>query len=320
MSKHVSSVELFENMQSSLLPKEKRGKKDLHFNEQYGDISIKHFNTGIGISYSLFNAKFKEDTLVEGKSFGDFSFICFNTGKKLYKETSLEFENATFCHGKQYEGYKEKGFYSKNEQYNIHYVLFEDKLFNDLIQSFPKNFIAKKDYIELISKTNITKEQNFILNELSNVSLIDSKLQELYIESKVLDLVYTSISRLNQKELDYKAFLNDKDIECIKNAKDILLSNISNPPSIKKLAYKSAINEFKLKKGFKEIYGKTVYGYLQSHRLNEAKKLLEKNEINVGEAASLVGYKSIGHFSKIFKEQFGIKPIVLKKEQKKFYI
>lgn len=103
-------------------------------------------------------------------------------------------------------------------------------------------------------------------------------------------------------------------------ARELLLEDIANPPSIKELAYKSAINEFKLKKGFKELYGQTIYGYLQSYRLNEAKKLLEKNEINVGEASALVGYKSIGHFSKIFKEHFGIKPIVLKKEQRKIYI
>jgi len=213
MSKHVSSIELFENMQSSFLPKEKRGTKDLHFKQQYGDVSIQHFNTGSGVNYSLFNGKFNEDTIVEGNSYGDFSFICFNTGEKLYKDASLELENASFCNGTQHEGYKEEGMYLKNKQYTIHYLLFDNKLFNDLTPTLSKNPIVKKDYIELNSKLNITKEQTLILNELSNVALMDSKLQEFFIESKILDLVYTSISSLNQKNLSYQAFLNNKDIE-----------------------------------------------------------------------------------------------------------
>ena len=66
------------------------------------------------------------------------------------------------------------------------------------------------------------------------------------------------------------------------------------------LAKSCAINEFKLKKGFKMMFGTTIYGALQEKRLKIAYELLMQRDINISEAATFVGYKSISHFSNIF--------------------
>jgi AraC-like DNA-binding protein len=86
------------------------------------------------------------------------------------------------------------------------------------------------------------------------------------------------------------------------------------------LASQSAINEFKLKKGFKQLFGKTVFSFLQEYRLNEAKKILTENEININEVCDIVGYKSVSHFSKIFKDYYGVNPIEIRKNQKRVYL
>lgn len=142
----------------------------------------------------------------------------------------------------------------------------------------------------------------------------------MYYESKILELTYNTINNLNESSAKSLHFLNKKDIEALHKAKEILFENINNPPSLKELAHKSAINEFKLKKGFKQLFGNTVYGLLQEYRLNKAKKLLEIDDINISEAAYLVGYKNISHFSTIFKKYFGYSPINIKKKQKKYYL
>ncbi|MDY0263980.1 MAG: AraC family transcriptional regulator [Sulfurospirillum cavolei] len=98
--------------------------------------------------------------------------------------------------------------------------------------------------------------------------------------------------------------------------KTIIQSEIANPPSLKVLARQCALNEFKLKQGFKELFGTTVYGFVHAKRLEKAKELLEKQEISVQEAALHVGYQSLSHFSKAFKECYGIFPSELKKERK----
>ena len=316
-----------DNFQNVFLPDSSRSSGFLEPWQEYGDVKLNYFSTGLGITYSSFTANFHEDTILEGLTHHDFSFLCFNTGKPLYMEdniTNKEFilDSDICLNGEQLRDHKSNCKYSKNNQYLSHYITFNKDMFQDLFVEEIENCncIFTSDNLFLNFNNFITNKQKALLNEFSIIPLIDDKLKDIYIESKVLELVYTSVNEFKNKINPNEILLSSQDIESLKKAKQILLENMTNPPSLKELSYKSAINEFKLKKGFKQIYGNTVFGYLQEHRLNEAKTLLESNEINIGEASSLVGYKSISHFSKIFKEHFGITPIEIKKEQRKIYI
>jgi AraC-like DNA-binding protein len=66
----------------------------------------------------------------------------------------------------------------------------------------------------------------------------------------------------------------------------------------------------KLNRGFREIYGTTVFGYLHQIRLEQAKLLLEEQRMNVTEVALTVGYNSLPSFSTAFSKHFGLKPIM----------
>jgi len=72
------------------------------------------------------------------------------------------------------------------------------------------------------------------------------------------------------------------------------------------------INEYKLKKGFKETFGTTVFGYLSDTRLDIAKNELLANRKTAGELALELGYSSLQHFSGAFKKKFGASPSKLK--------
>jgi AraC-like DNA-binding protein len=85
------------------------------------------------------------------------------------------------------------------------------------------------------------------------------------------------------------------------------------PPSLKELAKLSGLNEYKLKKSFKEVYNTTVFGYLSDHRLNEARKKLESSNKSIAEIAYDLGYSSPQHFAKAFKEKFGLTPKFVQK-------
>ena len=65
----------------------------------------------------------------------------------------------------------------------------------------------------------------------------------------------------------------------IHQAKDILIRQIDNPPSLLSLARQVGINDFKLKQGFRQVFGTTVFGYLHSHRMERAAQLLQGNHI-----------------------------------------
>lgn len=327
MGKYISSSEFWDKvMQRYDLPNAKRGIIDVVFEEDFGKVTFKHFNTGLGIKYTYMNNEFVEDTVVENTNSYDGSFICFNTGNDMYMQDAISDQkvlwNSNSCwNGEMCEGHKAKSIICKGCPHEFHHIGFDNNIFKDLTKDNKKYDTAKRvykgEYIDVKFNNHITQEQKNILEDLKNTSFKDTKLQELYIESKLLDLAYISINSIKDEESANNIHLSKQDIESLIKAKKILLENMVNPPSLKDLAYKSAINEFKLKKGFKQIFGNTVFGYLQEYRLNEAKKLLKTNELNIGEVASMVGYKSISHFSKIFKEHFKIAPIEIKKGSKR---
>jgi AraC-like DNA-binding protein len=92
------------------------------------------------------------------------------------------------------------------------------------------------------------------------------------------------------------------------HAKEILLAECIDPPTIEVLAHRCATNASKLKKVFKKVYQSTLYGYVQKLRLEEANMLLRKEHLSIGEIARRVGYRHQGHFSKLFFETYGVYP------------
>ena len=85
----------------------------------------------------------------------------------------------------------------------------------------------------------------------------------------------------------------------------------SLPITIKELSRKVAINECYLKKGFKEMFGTTIFDFYQSQRMEHAKYLLYEKGLSVTEVSMLLGYSSISHFSTPFKKHTRLKPCQL---------
>ena len=59
---------------------------------------------------------------------------------------------------------------------------------------------------------------------------------------------------------------------------------------------------------FKRTYRTTIGAFIRQQRLLEARDLIERHGKQVGEAAYLAGYESLGSFSTAFKRAFGFSP------------
>ena len=101
---------------------------------------------------------------------------------------------------------------------------------------------------------------------------------------------------------------NSETVAKIKNAKEIVLEHMANPPSLEELAKVVGLNIKQLKIGFKEMYGMPVYTFLLNYKLDYAKQLLEEEELSVNEIATLIGYSSSSHFIAAFKKKYGLSP------------
>ncbi len=102
--------------------------------------------------------------------------------------------------------------------------------------------------------------------------------------------------------------LKPDDIEQIHLAKAILTANFHNPPSLIELARQVSLNDYKLKQGFRQVFGTTVFGYLYQYRMEKARQLLAEQRLNVGEVAQAVGYANQSRFAVAFRKQYGVNP------------
>lgn len=133
-------------------------------------------------------------------------------------------------------------------------------------------------------------------------------IRRLFLEGKALELLAVSLQIAASPHPDPVYRLKSDDIERIRQVKAVLLQDLANPPSLMELARKVGLNDCTLKRGFRQVFNTTVFGYLQAERLEQARLLLLEGELNVQQAAHAVGYLSRSHFTTAFRKRFGVSP------------
>ncbi|EZH74072.1 hypothetical protein ATO12_14450 [Aquimarina atlantica] len=134
-------------------------------------------------------------------------------------------------------------------------------------------------------------------NELKNLFLLSKSIELLVLQAELYELSTTN-----------KFIKSNSDKQKLFEAKEVLTLQIDNPPTISQLSKIIGLNEYKLKKGFKELFGTTVFGYIHNNRMHLAKRLLLGTDLSAKEIAYKAGYSSPQHFSKAFKKEFGTTP------------
>lgn len=96
-------------------------------------------------------------------------------------------------------------------------------------------------------------------------------------------------------------------------ARELLLSDLSNPPTVEQLARDTGLNQFKIKRGFRQLFGISSFALFQRKRMEHARSLLRHHSVT--ETATIVGYSNMSHFSAAFRKQFGVLP----KDARRFF-
>ncbi len=130
-----------------------------------------------------------------------------------------------------------------------------------------------------------------------------------FLESKSLELILLSTGQAENISHHCSCFARSQSgYIFVEKAKDIVLTNMLNPPSLDELARLVGVNKGKLNRCFRDVYGTSIFEYLRIHRLEKAKTLLLSGNRSVKEVSVEVGYTEPGNFSKEFKKYFGISP------------
>ena len=147
-----------------------------------------------------------------------------------------------------------------------------------------------------------------VLNQLINFNLNPST-KSLYFKGKAYELLSLYFNRTGEADVEQCPFLvNEENVLKIRKAKDIILENMAEPPSLQRLADQVQLSLKKLKEGFKQLYGDSVYSFLLDHKMEVARKLLESGNHNVNEVGLRIGYSTSSHFIAAFKKKYGTTP------------
>jgi AraC-like DNA-binding protein len=131
----------------------------------------------------------------------------------------------------------------------------------------------------------------------------------LFFLGKVMEIMSLYFGEKSENKSESCPFLLTEDhVSKIRQAKQVIISQMIDPPALKELARTVGLNEYQLKVGFKNIYGNTVFRYLHEYRMEYARKKMDEGEVRVNEVSSEVGYQNPSHFIAAFKKKYGVTP------------
>jgi hypothetical protein len=152
------------------------------------------------------------------------------------------------------------------------------------IEKFHSLFSKESGYIPFLSDKNSNRKYyddaeikptvSIVLQQIIN-SKINIAIRELYVKGKVYELLSLHFQKDETAAGEYCPFLVDEqNVLKIRKAKEIIIANMTEPPSLQELANEIGLNIKKLKEGFKQIYGDTVFSFMFDYKKEHSRRLL----------------------------------------------
>jgi len=130
-------------------------------------------------------------------------------------------------------------------------------------------------------------------------NLLDNKFAGNNIEeNNVIGSKYNKIKNVNKMKL-----------RLFENVKSFIRENITTELELEKVASNFGLSVYYFSRTFKEVTGTNFSDYINKCRIDIAKELLSKGEMNVKEVCYKVGYNDPNYFSKVFKKYEGVSPV-----------
>jgi AraC-like DNA-binding protein len=184
-----------------------------------------------------------------------------------------------------------------------------DKFYKYLVN---QNANLRKEYLSI--------EQQRLFCEIMDKQPV-SLLENLYYESRVLNLLESFLSEVLMKEeaAEHYIFCSDEDIRMIQLAESNISENVMNAfAGVDKLSRLCCMSRTKFINLFHKVYGVSSFEYYQKKRLRIAYDMLKSGKYSVTDVASKLGYTGITNFTQAFKKDFGFLPSDLLEEVKSY--
>ena len=186
------------------------------------------------------------------------------------------------------------------------------------IKKLHELFSKEANYISFLSGENrdrkyykdtiFSPSMAIVLNQLLQFSL-HPMVKPLYFKAKTYELLSLYFNTPQSVDIEQCPFLVDEtNVAKIKKAKDIIIERMAEPPTLQELSKEIGLSLNKLKEGFKQVYGESVFSFLFDYKMEVARQLLVSGSYNVNEVGLKVGYSTASHFIAAFKKKYGVTP------------
>jgi AraC family transcriptional activator of pyochelin receptor len=290
----------------------------------FGDGFIGGIDFKDGLAMLVFNCRFKEDIVLKYDSAAfqplRLIFCVENEFIHAIKDDRIQYQ-INYLLGSMVSGTRrnEQVFHLPAEKQIYYYSIeidrkrYNQKIGKTILNSLPDEL--KEVFSDVESQRAFLYQSNYSLSIAECIQNIrqtehSGLVRRVFIESQTLEILAMHIKQyMDDLEPSKKqSILRKKDIELIIAARNSLVANLINPPTIKELARLTATNEDKLKKGFRHLYNTSINKLLQDQRLSKAKLLIAEKQYPIKTIAEMVGYKHAGHFTSKFKTKYGVLP------------
>ncbi len=145
-----------------------------------------------------------------------------------------------------------------------------------------------------------------LLDQLTNARQADD-LTAFFYRIKVEELLYQVVAALLRRETHSHSPINRADSDQLFAVRATVLTDLSRPPHLPKLALMAGMSQTKLKALFRQVFGDSIYAHFQKARMVEAAHLLRQG-YSVSDVGYRLGFTNLSHFSRVFASQHGVKP------------
>ncbi|AXY75691.1 AraC family transcriptional regulator [Paraflavitalea soli] len=284
-----------------------------------GDFGSLLFHEQAGPDFGLWHKSYfiKQSTSLTAVADGPLFQLCFSVnrtlrfqqngmGKIRLPEGQFNIWYAPAVHSQTW--------FEKGKKYLVYEIHFSRNYLEKLAPYFPlvAEFLMKAElgFSSQLSPVHahITPEMMMILQNMYNC-YYKGDVKAAYLQALLSRLLLQALTRLTLVKVPVNEIkLQPYELSKLREAWEYLLHHIEHPGTVIDLSHAIGLNDFKLKKGFKQLYGVTIFEFLLEARMEKARRLLQETAMTVHAVAISVGYKNISSFTVAFKKKFGILP------------
>jgi AraC-like DNA-binding protein len=133
-------------------------------------------------------------------------------------------------------------------------------------------------------------------------------LGHVYAEAVAVQLLCTAIASFDSLASIPTEHYSEREVRCFYSARNILMQQLTPVPKIRQIARSVGMSETNLKRGFKLVFGETIFEFSVRCRMQHALTLLRDHRTPIARVAEAVGYRHQTSFATAFREHFGLRP------------